>query len=1205
MIRKFSHLLHKMSLVFFLEQTCYCTRGPLSKALGVDGGLTKRYLLESIVHRWERSVCVMMIVGIFVLLGADVPAVQAATAYYVAPDGTDTNPGTLAAPFRTLQKCADVALAGDTCLVRAGVYRETVTLPRSGAAGAPITFKAYNGEAVTISGADVVTGWSIHTGQIYRAPMGWSLNVRQGSPSYQITNDQVFVDGQMMPEARWPNIPPSVVTRLSNAYNARAASASVANTYTATYSDPALNGFASNFWQGAKINFVPGWKAVSATCDVTGSAPGSVAFQCNPDPAADGARFTWDDQVGSKYRPSAGNPYFLWGKLQALDAPGEWFRDAAGTLYLWAPDGASPAVHSVEARRRLWAFDARGKDYISLEGLTLFAATVRTDSNTDHLLLQSLSAQYLWHFQQIPPRWAKNGIAGLDFTGNDNVIRDSVVAYSAGQLLWFGGRRNEAYNNTLYDGGYTAYLPAVRTTFPSASNPAGADKNRLRQNTLLNSGNIQVEAGPGLDILYNDVYSSHLQISDLGVIYSWNTDGLGAAIGYNLVHDNWAELNRDLNFYGGYGIFLDEDTRNYTTYRNVTWNTTADGIFVFGSDPAQYPNSSRRFYNNTVDGTIGAHAKSSPSQTLTGVEFRNNYAAAFGVYDFSEPGLALQNNRIEELVVVDRTGRDYRLRSGSPAIDAGANLPGYTDGYAGSAPDVGALESGQVAFVAGALLREQDLANLSVQCVAGPGDTADCTIGGMPLGRKLPNDFQVRIGAGGTPAQNCLTRMDYSTHLGAGLCSGVSTAGLSGLQPIYVRLGAGAWADTGATADLRAFAVTGVAPSVGFAAGGATVTVTGRRFASDFWVYRAPVTLNNPTGSALYNYQVLVTMNTAGLVTAGKLRADCGDLRFRDSQGELPYWLEEGCNTAATRVWVKVPVVPAGSSQIEVRYGTGAPGASDGRRTFAFFDDFSDGVLDPSYWSAQTGAWFSVAEAGGALKLSGATSAATIYEQFFVYLRMSNVFAPASFAIDSLLSMVPPSTAAGFKLAAGSDDLRLFGLTGNVKNLGYWQSGAGWIDLGDSTINAANFTDKKISLAVTGPTNSRTLRWFENGDAATVRAARSGLDSPALGTFAFGPDAVAAFDVRFDDVRVRNYAYPEPTASLGAETASPARVSFGGQTCTNVVVLDSATLTCTLPAHPAGKVDVMVTNPDGQTGSLSQAFEYVTGLRVYLPLIRR
>ncbi|MBN1607253.1 MAG: hypothetical protein JW940_11515 [Polyangiaceae bacterium] len=58
------------------------------------------------------------------------------TDYYVAPTGSDSNPGTLDEPFATLQEGADVAAAGDTVYIRGGTY--SITTPT--AAGAGIRF---------------------------------------------------------------------------------------------------------------------------------------------------------------------------------------------------------------------------------------------------------------------------------------------------------------------------------------------------------------------------------------------------------------------------------------------------------------------------------------------------------------------------------------------------------------------------------------------------------------------------------------------------------------------------------------------------------------------------------------------------------------------------------------------------------------------------------------------------------------------------------------------------------------------------------------------------------------------------------------------------------------------------------------------------------------------------------------------------------
>jgi hypothetical protein len=67
---------------------------------------------------------------------------------FVAPGGSDANPGTSAAPFRTIQKAADVVNPGQVVVVRDGVYtqpgcgRALVCVNRGGASGALVTFKA-------------------------------------------------------------------------------------------------------------------------------------------------------------------------------------------------------------------------------------------------------------------------------------------------------------------------------------------------------------------------------------------------------------------------------------------------------------------------------------------------------------------------------------------------------------------------------------------------------------------------------------------------------------------------------------------------------------------------------------------------------------------------------------------------------------------------------------------------------------------------------------------------------------------------------------------------------------------------------------------------------------------------------------------------------------------------------------------------------
>ncbi|HCC67781.1 TPA: hypothetical protein DEP90_01030, partial [Patescibacteria group bacterium] len=88
------------------------------------------------------------------------------------------------------------------------------------------------------------------------------------------------------------------------------------------------------------------------------------------------------------------------------------------------------------------------------------------------------------------------------------------------------------------------------------------------------------------------------------------------------------------------------------------------------------------------------------------------------------------------------------------------------------------------------------------------------------------------------------------------------------------------------------------------------------------WNYRRSVTITNTHGSTLYDEDVLITVDTATLITATKLQADCGDLRFVDDNDVTvhTYWIEGGCNTATTQIWVRIPELPNGESIIYMYY---------------------------------------------------------------------------------------------------------------------------------------------------------------------------------------------------------------------------------------------------------------------------------------------
>jgi hypothetical protein len=64
------------------------------------------------------------------------------------------------------------------------------------------------------------------------------------------------------------------------------------------------------------------------------------------------------------------------------------------------------------------------------------------------------------------------------------------------------------------------------------------------------------------------------------------------------------------------------------------------------------------------------------------------------------------------------------------------------------------------------------------------------------------------------------------------------------------------------------------------------------------------------------------------------------------------------------------------------------------------------------------------------------------------------------------------------------------------------------------------------------------------------------------------------------------------TALAGTGFLAGATVTFGGSAATSVTVVSSTQITCTTPAHTAGAVNVVVTNPDLQSGTLVGGYTY-------------
>jgi len=75
----------------------------------------------------------------------------------------------------------------------------------------------------------------------------------------------------------------------------------------------------------------------------------------------------------------------------------------------------------------------------------------------------------------------------------------------------------------------------------------------------------------------------------------------------------------------------------------------------------------------------------------------------------------------------------------------------------------------------------------------------------------------------------------------------------------------------------------------------------------------------------LTNYQASLAINTATLISASKMQADCDDIRLTDNTGQaLSFYIDENsevCNSSSTRIYFKYPQIPTSGALVYFYYG--------------------------------------------------------------------------------------------------------------------------------------------------------------------------------------------------------------------------------------------------------------------------------------------
>ena len=142
------------------------------------------------------------------------------------------------------------------------------------------------------------------------------------------------------------------------------------------------------------------------------------------------------------------------------------------------------------------------------------------------------------------------------------------------------------------------------------------------------------------------------------------------------------------------GIFIDGNGSNFLIHHNITWNVDS-ALRLNGTI------HNVQIYNNTFDAITWGMDKDGFQDDWTGTILENNIITHPIMYGNN---VQLINNISNHQQFVDYANANFTLIPGAPAVDTGLVLSPYTDGYVGSAPDVGALELGLKVFSSGAVL---------------------------------------------------------------------------------------------------------------------------------------------------------------------------------------------------------------------------------------------------------------------------------------------------------------------------------------------------------------------------------------------------------------------------------------------------------------------------------------------------------------------
>ncbi|MDY4976935.1 MAG: right-handed parallel beta-helix repeat-containing protein, partial [Clostridia bacterium] len=329
--------------------------------------------------------------------------IAADSALYVAPDGSDDNNGSIDAPFATLEKARDtirqyrkegrIPQGGMTVYLREGVYYPTQTFTLSeedsGTAEKPITYAAYPGEKVSISGGRELD-YSLFRpvegemkeklrsktaqGKVVTASLeslGMTPPGKYPAKDEKYSAPLFLFDGHVMQLSRYPNSKLITDWPICDVLNRGYCTRYPADDYRqgeglmkVQYFDSVLDSWIHNL---EDLIFAGYW-AETWYCEYLYA---TLDQQAHTIEALDSMKYGGAGQYNVGVNNGKGRSFCVYNVYEELDEPGEWYIDRkTGMLYLYpVTDAKNPVLKVTNLDRNI--IEMTDVSYVTISDLEL------------------------------------------------------------------------------------------------------------------------------------------------------------------------------------------------------------------------------------------------------------------------------------------------------------------------------------------------------------------------------------------------------------------------------------------------------------------------------------------------------------------------------------------------------------------------------------------------------------------------------------------------------------------------------------------------------------------------------------------------------------------------------------------------------------------------------------------------------------------